>query len=192
MNLTMLEVGANLSNINTRRKNEPREHYLARSVHILLSGKSLTRIENLAFCKNITRLYLYDNSLKTIEGLGECTGLVQLYLQNNQIQNIKGLEALCDLKVLHLGHNKLRVIECECFVGLLRLETLHLEHQNINCEELTLEPGCFLGLESLTTLTISENRLKGIDRLATIPDLQTLNLASCGITIDQWPVSYLH
>jgi hypothetical protein len=116
--------------------------------------------------------------------------LVQLYLQNNQIRNIDGLESLSMLKVLHLGHNLISVVECECFVGLASLETLHLEHQSVE-KDLQLEPGCFQGLESLTTLVISENRLQGIDQFGTIPKLRTLNLSTCEITIEQWPVLFL-
>jgi protein phosphatase 1 regulatory subunit 42 len=206
----MLEAGANLSTINKRRKGETQKQYAARAVHILLSNQSLTRIENLSVCSgSLTRLYLYDNSITQISGLEECIHLQELFLQRNRINRVEGLASLGSLRILHLAHNRITRLAPMCFSGLQSLVILHLDNQYLtegissttdNADEvmdvgsehdpvqnsLTIERDCFAGLSSLTTLTLSENHIRGLDQVA-LPQLESLTLAACGISCADWP-----
>lgn len=188
MSLALLEQGASLSNVSCRRRTETRIQFLSRAVQVHLSEKGLTSIENMEACKNIVRLYLYDNEITSIQNLEHCVQLRQLFLQNNQIENLEGVCSLKNLTILHLAKNKIKRLEAGAFLGLSKLETLHLEHQNLQGEKLLLSEGCFAGLDELTTLVISENRISGIEQVSTIPNLSNLSICSCGISNEQWPV----
>ncbi|XP_013389774.1 protein phosphatase 1 regulatory subunit 42-like [Lingula anatina] len=85
--------------------------------------------DDLAMCRNLTVLYLYDNKLPKVPVLLQNQNLTHLYLQNNHITRMENLAPLRRLTKLYLGGNSITVVE-----GLEKLDMLqefHIENQNL-------------------------------------------------------------
>lgn len=180
----LLEQGVALSNTFNKKKGETRESFLARAVHVSVTAKQITSMDNLVLCRNISVLYLYDNKIKEIQGLQHCLNVKRLYLQNNEIEKIQGLDVgLQCLQVLYLGHNKIKSV-----AGLKKLPALtvlYLDHQYLDeGEALEFTRDCFSDLPQLTTLSAIQCRIQDVSQIALVGELKILCLT--GNSIDDW------
>jgi len=186
-----LSQGTSLSNTSNRQKAETTAQFLARAIHVSVTGKQITQISNLHYCRNLSVLYLYDNNITEIIGLEACSGLKRLYLQNNSIERIgDGLSVgLTMLNIVHLGHNKIRVVEG--LDKLPSLQTLYLDHQNID-SALEFASSCFENTlsESLESLSVTDNRISDPSEIASLVSLKSLCLSNNNID-DLEPIQFI-
>ncbi|KAJ3395032.1 hypothetical protein HDU84_004490 [Entophlyctis sp. JEL0112] len=151
-------------------KHESTDAFLKRVTHVSLVSKGIKVMEGLELCRNLSVLYLYENEICRIEGLWSCANLTRLYLQNNCIEEISedcflGLEKLNEL---HLSGNKLKFI-----TGLTHLKSLEILHvDNQRCEESLIfdrvsmdSVGPTLRLVALESLDASKNNLQSWEEL---------------------------
>ncbi|EGD83293.1 hypothetical protein PTSG_12094 [Salpingoeca rosetta] len=74
--------------------------------------------------------------------------------------------------VLALAHNDITRIPGQVFNTLTNVRVLYLDGNGLH----TLEPGAFSGMESLETLSLTENKLRNLTFFTNIPALRTLHL----------------
>ena len=84
---------------------------------LILSFKSIVRIQNLQGFESLTRLQLDNNNIERIEGLSHLVQLQWLDLSFNKISYIEGLDQLAQLADLSLFHNNISV--CALFSSML-------------------------------------------------------------------------
>jgi len=84
---------------------------------LILSFKSIVRIQNLQGFESLTRLQLDNNNIERIEGLSHLVQLQWLDLSFNKISYIEGLDQLAQLADLSLFHNNISV--CALFSSVL-------------------------------------------------------------------------
>jgi hypothetical protein len=78
---------------------------------LILSFKSIGRIENLVGFENLVKLCLDNNKIEEIVNLEHLTKLRWLDLSFNKIRKIQGLSTLTNLEDLTLYSNKISIIE---------------------------------------------------------------------------------
>ncbi|KAH8354874.1 hypothetical protein KR093_000115 [Drosophila rubida] len=150
--------------------------------------------------RDLSELHLADNNLRQLpEGIWcSMPGLQLLNLTQNRIRAAEFLgfsEKLClgtatsgaavasgasvsggaELQLLDLSHNELRALPDAWGASRLRrLQTLHLQHNNIS----TLAPSSLAGLSSLRVLNLSHNHLESLpaDAFAGNKELRELHL----------------
>ncbi|CAN7989111.1 unnamed protein product [Ixodes hexagonus] len=110
-------------------------------------------------------LNLTGNSITEVgmDGWEYCRKLTHLDLTSNKLQAIttSTFAKAESLRFLYLGHNMVSYIEEGAFKHLSHLKILHLDRNEISW---TMEDtnGPFLGLSSLTQLTLSDNSIKSL------------------------------
>jgi len=70
-------------------------------------NRSISNLEGIQHCKDLTTLHLYDNQITDISTLSDLTNLTHLDLDSNQIVNISALSGLINLTWLNLGGNEI-------------------------------------------------------------------------------------
>ncbi|KAJ3212561.1 hypothetical protein HDU82_000500 [Entophlyctis luteolus] len=158
-------------------KHESTDAFLKRVTHVSLVSKGIKVMEGLELCRNLSVLYLYENEICRIEGLWSCANLTRLYLQNNCIEEISedcflGLEKLNEL---HLSGNKLKFI-----TGLTHLKSLEILHvDNQRCEESLIFDRASMDSvgvwPTLRCLTTSGNKIRSIRSLSGLVALESLD-----------------
>ncbi|CAL4075808.1 unnamed protein product [Meganyctiphanes norvegica] len=156
---------------------------LTRLEELDLSSNFLNEIpaDALKELSSLRTLVLHDNLIQTLGGvvaLGPLTTLEHLDLTRNKIGELPPgtFQQLSGLKTLKLGVNSIRKVEIDAFEGLVALETLQLDDDDI------LSPVHFTALAkvpTLTKLTLDYNRLGVIssDSLRTVTKLHVLSMA---------------
>ncbi|XP_076462542.1 protein phosphatase 1 regulatory subunit 42-like isoform X2 [Babylonia areolata] len=158
-----------------KKKEESAQSFAKRLTHLYLESKGITEVsDDLALCRNLVVLYLYDNQLTEVPCLNFNCSLTHLYLQNNSIIKITNLSALTKLSKLYLGGNCITVVE-----GLEKLEQLqelHVEHQHLPPgEQLLFDPRCLQALSGhLEVLNVSGNNLESLSDLRDLRSLTQL------------------
>ncbi|KAM4650381.1 leucine-rich repeats and immunoglobulin-like domains protein 1 [Discoglossus pictus] len=153
-----------------------------------LENNSLTEVKSGALygLLSLQQLHLSNNSIQRIssEGWSFCQKLHELVLSNNKISRLDE-GSLTDLGALHtlrLSHNFIGYIAEKTFRGLKTLRTLELDHNEISG---TIEDtnGAFIGLDSLTKLTLYGNKIKSVAKKAFsgLGALEHLNLGENAI-----------
>lgn len=108
---------------------------------------------------------------------------MNICLQSNRITKIEGLQNLVNLRELYLSHNGIEVIEglennvsqnfCSLFVvvfiSFFSTENTYLS-QLVLC--IICNPTCSPSQKKLTTLDIAANRVKKIENISHLTDLQ--------------------
>ena len=56
--------------------------------------------DDLALCRNLSVLYLYDNQLRAVPNLLQNANLTHLYLQNNAVSRVENISGLAKLTKL--------------------------------------------------------------------------------------------
>lgn len=184
------------SNLKRRKIDETPEQYLKQITHLYLNGKRLEKIgSELALCRNLSVLYLYDNRIKEIPDLSVLPHLTHLYLQNNNIIRIHNLSQLAKLEKLFLSRNCISVVEG--LEGLLSLRELRIDNQRLTAgQNLVFDDQSINSMaNTLTKLDVSGNGLDTLEDLKPLGRLTYLcasnnrlqNIASLTGTLASWP-----
>eukprot|EP01083_Nonionella_stella_P308669 1090165_1 len=137
--------------------------------------RSLDLFSDLAECKALKSLSLYQNKLSDINALRRVTGsqLETLHLVSNMVTNIEPLRGFSQLKKLYLEGNNISNIEP--LTGLNELARLNLNHNKLK------DIGALAGLKALTQLFLSRNMISDIHPLSGLNALTDLYLAQNNI-----------
>uniref|UniRef100_A0A8C5RAB9 Leucine rich repeats and immunoglobulin like domains 1 n=1 Tax=Leptobrachium leishanense TaxID=445787 RepID=A0A8C5RAB9_9ANUR len=135
---------------------------------------------------SLQQLHLSYNSISQISsgGWSFCQNLQELVLSHNNLTRLDEgiLVDLGALEILLLGHNSISHIAEGFFKGLKSLRILELDHNEISG---TIEDtnGAFIGLESLSKLTLFRNKIKSVAKKAFsgLGALEHLNLGENAI-----------
>ncbi|XP_046566841.1 LOW QUALITY PROTEIN: protein phosphatase 1 regulatory subunit 42-like [Haliotis rubra] len=164
--LTIDLIARGTSGYTKKKRDESMQQYLRRLTHLYLEDKSIDEVgEDLALCRNLIVLYLYDNQLSKVPVLHHNQSLTHLYLQNNNICKIENLGPLNRLVKLYIGGNNITVVEG--LEKLDQLQELHVENQQLPPgEKLLFDPRSLRTLaNTLQVLNISGNNLDSIKDL---------------------------
>ncbi|KAG7272484.1 hypothetical protein CRUP_005956 [Coryphaenoides rupestris] len=138
-----------------------------------LYDNQIRKLENLQNLSELEQLDVSFNILRKIEGLERLTRIKKLFLLHNKISTIANLNHLTSLEMLELGSNRIRVIENldslsslqSLFLGTNKITQLqHLEGLH-NLTVLSIQ-------KKLTTLDIAANRVKKIENISHLTELQ--------------------
>ncbi|KAI8912173.1 hypothetical protein DFJ77DRAFT_467184 [Powellomyces hirtus] len=124
-------------------------------------------------CVKLRELFLRKNRLRIISPkIGNLVHLTRLILSENALETIpQEIRHLARLQVLDLSCNKISLIPSEAFEGLLVLEHLALNGNEI----LNLSGTCFSGLSALRILNLEQNPLSALPAaIGTLPSLEEL------------------
>lgn len=155
-------------------------------------GGKINSIEELKYCTNLTRLYLFGNNITDITPLSNLTNLTYLDLGENNITDITALSNLTNLTSLNLTNNVIfglspltsltnltylnihenKISDISELNSLTNLETLIASHNYITAVE------NLSGLSNLQTLNLSNNYIKSISGFDTLPNLTSLDLTN--------------
>ncbi|CAK6435440.1 unnamed protein product [Pipistrellus nathusii] len=132
------------------------------------------------------QLHLGNNSISRInrDGWSFCQKLHELTLSFNNLTRLDegSLADLSSLSILRLSHNSISHIAEGAFKGLRNLRVLDLGHNEISG---TIEDtsGAFTGLDSLSKLSLSGNKIKSVAKRAFsgLDSLEHLNLGENAI-----------
>lgn len=132
------------------------------------------------------QLHLSNNSISRIsrDGWSFCQKLHELILSYNNLTRLdeESLADLSSLSILRLSHNSISHIAEGAFKGLKNLRILDLDHNEISG---TIEDtsGAFMGLDSLSKLTLFGNKIKSVAKRAFsgLEGLEHLNLGENAI-----------
>ncbi|XP_035886889.1 leucine-rich repeats and immunoglobulin-like domains protein 1 isoform X3 [Phyllostomus discolor] len=132
------------------------------------------------------QLHLSNNSISRIsrDGWSFCQKLHELILSYNNLTRLdeESLADLSSLSILRLSHNSISHIAEGAFRGLKNLRILDLDHNEISG---TIEDtsGAFMGLDSLSKLTLFGNKIKSVAKRAFsgLEGLEHLNLGENAI-----------
>ncbi|XP_029456905.1 leucine-rich repeats and immunoglobulin-like domains protein 1 [Rhinatrema bivittatum] len=161
---------------------------LARMQILHLEYNSLTEVNSgsLYGLSSLLQLHLGNNSISHInpDGWSFCQKLNELILSYNNLTRLDegSLADLGGLDILRLSHNSISHIAEGAFKGLKNLHILELDHNEISG---TIEDsnGAFMGLDSLTKLTLFGNKIKSVAKKAFsgLEALEHLNLGENAI-----------
>ncbi|XP_073900271.1 leucine-rich repeats and immunoglobulin-like domains protein 1 isoform X2 [Castor canadensis] len=158
-------------------------------MHVLhLESNSLVEVNSgsLYGLTALHQLYLSNNSISRIhrDGWSFCQKLHELILSFNNLTRLdaESLAELSSLTTLRLSHNAISHIAEGAFKGLKNLRILDLDHNEISG---TIEDtsGAFMGLDSLSKLTLFGNKIKSVAKRAFsgLEGLEHLNLGENAI-----------
>lgn len=123
-----------------------------------------------------------DNRITQIhdDAFSDSSVLSALHLAYNQLVSIPemALKNLTNLKNLALSGNPIPTIPSRTFISLTSLNLLYLDNMQLGSLESTLEVDSFAGLQSVTTIDLSNNQFRTLDPLAfqSLTSLDTLIL----------------
>ena len=146
-------------------------------------------IEDISFLQKFTNLEylsLAQNNISDISMLKEFEKLEELYLYNNNISDASVVSELTNLKILSLGNNKLKSIPDLSKITAFNDIDIYNKYgeYNIYAEFYGNEITDISALENTIFKRISlyENKISDISALATMSNLQIVNLSSNEIT----------
>nr|XP_050027709.1 leucine-rich repeats and immunoglobulin-like domains protein 3 [Dermacentor andersoni] len=164
-------------------------YYLGKIQTLNLDLNNITAVTNgwLYGLSSLRSLNLTHNAITEVDmgGCEYCKKLTHLELTFNNLQAItKSTFAKAEsLRFLYLGHNSVSYIEEGAFKQLNQLKELYLDHNALSS---TMEDtnGPFLGLSSLSLLTLSDNLIKSLTSraFAGLGRLRSLDLSRNPIT----------
>ncbi len=117
--------------------------------------------------KNLKELYLSSNTITTVSNLFSLSELKTLYLDNNRINNIEGVENLTKLQSLNISGCGVRT-GIKLLANLKNMKELRASANNIS----SITP--FLNSKNLTTLDLSDNKIKEIKGIEQLYNLEAL------------------
>ncbi len=126
-----------------------------------------------------------QGGIKTLEDLAYCTNLSELYIGNNQISDISALAGLKSLEVINLMTNE--ISDLTPLAGLDNLHTLILDHNMVS------DASPLLSLDNLTVLNLgsnSNNSFADMQSISQMVGLQELTIYNNNIG-DLSPISSL-
>ncbi len=126
-----------------------------------------------------------QGGIKTLDDLAYCTNLSELYIGNNQISDISALAPLSSLEIINLMTNE--ISDLTPLIGLDKLHTLILDHNMVS------DASPLLSLDNLTVLNLGSNNSNSFADMQSISqmvDLQELTIYNNNIS-DLSPLSSL-
>lgn len=134
-------------------------------------------------CHNLKRLNLSNNKIQEIayDAFSGLSHLSTLSLSGNQITTLPMdvFKTLINLEVLMLDRNRIEVIDSQLFFHNTQLFLLHISDNNLR----TIEPKSFRTLESLNSLSISNNpNLSDTDLFHDNRYRGSIEMTDCGFT----------
>ncbi|CEK32701.1 ChW repeat-containing protein,Internalin-A precursor,Leucine Rich repeats (2 copies) (plasmid) [[Clostridium] sordellii] len=158
-----------------------------------LRSSSITNLEGIEYCTNLTHLEANNNQISDISVLSKLSNLTHLELNKNQISNISALSNLTNLTDLSLSEN--RISDVSELSNLTKLTTLYLSKNQIsnisalsnltNLTTLSLnvnnrisDISALSNLTNLTALYLSDNKISDVSILSNLTKLTNLNLAN--------------
>lgn len=147
-------------------------------IYLNLGKNNITEIsDDLLALPNLKEVKLDNNQIKKLENIHGISMLKTLELFKNQIEEIE-LENLPTLTNLDLSHNKLEADDLTAIAKINSLETLQLQHNQIDSIE-NLKT-----LENLTSLKIESNQLKDVSVLNQMQNLKSITLGNNPLPAD--------
>lgn len=148
---------------------------LASLQSLFLGTNKITQLQNLDGLHNLTVLsiqVLWSHlSPDTVSLLNhKSLILLNIYLQSNRITKLEGLQNLISLKELYLSHNGIEVIEGLENNVSYGLYSVHCQTFDCFVRSHTFMPLC--SQKKLTTLDIAANRIKRIENVGHLTELQ--------------------
>ncbi len=126
-----------------------------------------------------------QGGIKTLDDLAYCTNLTELYIGNNQISDISALENLSKLKIINLMTNQ--ISDLTPLSNLQNLHTLILDHNMVS------DASPLLSLDNLISLNLGSNNnysFADLDSISQMTNLQELTIYHNNIS-DLTPFSSL-
>ncbi|KAI8057312.1 hypothetical protein BDF22DRAFT_670766 [Syncephalis plumigaleata] len=151
--------------------NEP----LARLTCLSLRGRDISHIEDLSrLLPAVKRIDLTDNAIRhhdALSGLRKCSGVTQLVLQGNELTELDWVTWLPkELHVLNVSRNQIKLLP-ECINECQGLRALMLNHNKLKRVDV------LSGLPELNTLVVSHNQIEELPMLDRLPELIKLSAA---------------
>ncbi|RKP10965.1 hypothetical protein THASP1DRAFT_27274 [Thamnocephalis sphaerospora] len=151
----------------------PADTELARLTCLSLRGRGITHLEDLSRqLPALKRVDLTDNAIRhpdALSGLRKCSAMTQLVLQGNQLAELDWITWLpADMHVLNVSRNELAMLP-ESVQQCRALKALMLNHNKLKRIEQVAN------MPELNTLVISHNQVEELPALATLPGLIKLS-----------------
>ncbi len=130
-------------------------------------------LDDLAFCTNLSELYIGNNQISDISVLASLTNLEVINLMTNQISDLTPLSGLENLHTLILDHNM--ISDASPLISLDNLTSLNLGSNN-NYSFADLQS--ISQMTTLQELTIYHNNISDLSLLSSLVELEILDLDS--------------
>ncbi|RKP26566.1 hypothetical protein SYNPS1DRAFT_27757 [Syncephalis pseudoplumigaleata] len=148
---------------------------LERLTCLSLRGRSIAHIEDLSkVLPALKRVDLTDNAIRkpdALSGLRKCKGVTQLVLQGNQLTELDWVAWLPkELHVLNVSRNQINILP-ECINACKGLRALMLNHNKLKRVDVLTK------LPELNTLVVSHNQIEALPMLDRLPELVKLSAA---------------
>ena len=139
-----------------------------------LRGSKLDKIPNLSGLVNLIRLDISHSGIKSFNNFGNLPHLQHLDLNNNNIESLGGIGSLSSyktLKKINLIQNQISDINgFELLSCMKNLQTIDLSYNNLSRLKITVK------IPKLVSLSLSNNKIKVIEAVKNLPNLQILNI----------------
>jgi len=143
---------------------------LAGLTYLDASGRSISNLEGIQYCTDLTDLNLANNHIADISAFSALTSLTRLQMRNNQIVDVSALSGLTNLRDLWLERNL--IADITALSGLTSLTYLDLGYNPI------VDISALSGLTNLTRLGLNSNyRIVDIGALSGLTNLTDLDLS---------------
>lgn len=132
--------------------------------------RSITSLEGIHHCYQITVLDMSHNRIEDLSPLAELKDLHELYLDDNQLSEISDLSLLRAPALISLKHNQ--ISDLSPLASLKTVSLLYLSHNEIS----DISP--LSGLMNLWQLDLSNNEISNISPLSELINLRELDLSN--------------
>ncbi|KAI9596393.1 hypothetical protein BDF19DRAFT_438957 [Syncephalis fuscata] len=148
---------------------------LSRLTCLSLRNREISHIEDLSrLLPALKRVDLTGNALRhpdALSGLRKCIGVTQLVLQGNQLTELDWISWLPkELHVLNVSRNEIKLLP-ECINDCHGLRALMLNHNKLKRVDI------LVNLPELNTLVVSHNQIESLPMLDRLPELVKLSAA---------------
>jgi len=139
------------------------------------SGRGITNLEGIQYCKSLSELDLRDNAIADLGPLSNLIGLTTLDLSSNEIVDLVPLSSLAHLTILRLGNNHISELEPLAGLAATDLQEETLKELQLDANEI-VDLSALAGLTSLQKLVLNDNQIDNIAALASLTNLALLSL----------------
>eukprot|EP00397_Hematodinium_sp_SG-2012_P054215 GEMP01065221.1.p1 GENE.GEMP01065221.1~~GEMP01065221.1.p1 ORF type:complete len:271 (+),score=26.19 GEMP01065221.1:40-852(+) len=150
-----------------RQKGESADRWVARTTHVHLEGRYLTRIGPMIMkCINLKYLYCSDNKIEVLDSLPP--KVEAIYIDNNLIEEVE-LGYLQNLRIFSARNNRLKNIDSMAGIPLVEL--------NVARQPISISPHVISGLaRTLQILNLSDCQLTSLQFMLDADQLRLTTL----------------
>jgi Leucine-rich repeat (LRR) protein len=157
---------------------------------LYISEEKINSIDDLAYCKNLKELSLFDCQITDISAISSLTKMESLNLCYNHIEKLDAVKKMYNLKELYIYGCLIN--DFSGIANLVKLENIVADHNTcentsafkklVNLENLSLVSNniskidSLKGLKKLTNLDLAGNQIKDINAIKAMTNLETLVL----------------